>query len=162
MSLDCVRAGCGVLFIIGASDFPFFNTGDADNSCSPFSTPLLLHLLRTELLVDNGEPDMDGGVTINSSGEDNEQSALKFVGLGAGLQPLTPTAFRSRIGPSKPPVPLGHRQRWFGSATGSRASSWPASQGGNTGVGGGLEDVGAVLKQSRGLPADKVRHDSVQ
>ena len=98
VSLDCVKVGWGVLLISTFSDsvLPFFRSGDAELSSQLGGARLLLP--GQEGIV-GGEPAVDGGVTMQSSGDERMLPASNVVGLGDGHQPEGFAALWSRFGP---------------------------------------------------------------
>ena len=98
VSLDCVRVGCGVLFMMSPKPLPFFRSGDAEASIFVGDPTRPLALFREPSVgprrahgsgvrvEQEGGVRLDGGVTMQPS--DGEGVPLpKEVGFGAGHQP---------------------------------------------------------------------------
>ena len=99
VSFDCVRVGCGVLFMLLMCLFRF-RSGEADRSCA---VPVVRLVFLGWSTIPGGDPAVDEGMTMHSSVDDMEQSPSKDVGRGVGHQPCWVAALPSSVGPH-----LGH------------------------------------------------------
>ena len=91
VSLDCVRVGCGVRFMITLASLFVCRAGDAESAATSALTAGLAVQLETPWVVPSG-------VLMSSSDDESSSSSVKLVGLGDGVQPVGPFPEGSRFG----------------------------------------------------------------